>query len=151
MYAHSAPAFASSLTLSPPPPQQQQSRGALVKLSNFLDQFLVDVEELCNYNLSAAYPLSETVFGSEYEGLYERQFLHRALSSHLQTHCRTIVLGTDVHAINVMLRSLAIFATPAQRKCSRLAHKEFNALIPDAYLQGILLTVRPPRRPRPRG
>ena len=106
------------------------------------------MEELYEHHIPADYSLSETIFGSEYEGTYsDRPFLWRAFSSHLQTHCRTVVLGHDLHTVNIFINSLALLMPLAQRKCSRRARKDtfrknLNVFYPEAFVQGLILTVR---------
>uniref|UniRef100_A0A3Q3J9M7 Uncharacterized protein n=1 Tax=Monopterus albus TaxID=43700 RepID=A0A3Q3J9M7_MONAL len=47
-------------------------------------------------------------------------FLHKAISSHLQTCGCSIVVGSNPEKVNKIVRTLCLFLTPAERKCSRL-------------------------------
>uniref|UniRef100_A0A8C6PX39 C9orf72-SMCR8 complex subunit n=1 Tax=Nothobranchius furzeri TaxID=105023 RepID=A0A8C6PX39_NOTFU len=47
-------------------------------------------------------------------------FLHKAVSSHLQTCGCSIVVGSNPEKVNKIVRTLCLFLTPAERKSSRL-------------------------------
>ncbi|XP_055719393.1 guanine nucleotide exchange factor C9orf72-like [Salvelinus fontinalis] len=46
-------------------------------------------------------------------------FLHKAVSSHLQTCGCSMVVGSNPDKVNKIVRTLCLFLTPAERKCSR--------------------------------
>ncbi|KAM9787098.1 LOW QUALITY PROTEIN: guanine nucleotide exchange factor C9orf72 homolog [Syngnathus typhle] len=47
-------------------------------------------------------------------------FLHKAISSHLQTCGCSIVVGSNPEKVNKMVRTLCLFLTATEKKCSRL-------------------------------
>ncbi|XP_065153125.1 guanine nucleotide exchange factor C9orf72 homolog [Paramisgurnus dabryanus] len=51
-------------------------------------------------------------------------FLHKAISSHLQTCGCSVVVGSNPEKVNKIVLTLCLFLTPAERKCSRLCHSD---------------------------
>lgn len=47
-------------------------------------------------------------------------FLHKAISSHLQTCGCSMVVGSNPEKVNKIVRTLCLFLTSSERKCSRL-------------------------------
>ncbi|CAJ1073984.1 guanine nucleotide exchange factor C9orf72 homolog isoform X2 [Xyrichtys novacula] len=66
-------------------------------------------------------------------------FLHKAISSHLQTCGCSIVVGSNPEKVNKIVRTLCLFLAPAERKCSRLC-KADSSFKYDAglFVQGLL-------------
>ncbi|XP_062904980.1 guanine nucleotide exchange factor C9orf72 homolog isoform X3 [Mobula hypostoma] len=66
-------------------------------------------------------------------------FLHKAISSHLQTCGCSVVVGSNPEKVNKMVRTLCLFLTPNERKCSRLANAsgsfKYNSGL---FVQGLL-------------
>lgn len=69
--------------------------------------------------------------------------VQRAITSHLQTYGCTVVKGIDVVRVNTMVYTLALFLSPADRRCSRLASDDAQ-YVPSLLLQG-LRSVDPPK------
>ncbi|KAG8455113.1 hypothetical protein GDO86_001359 [Hymenochirus boettgeri] len=51
-------------------------------------------------------------------------FLSNAISSHLQTCGCSVVVGSSAEKVNKMVRTLCLFISPTERKCSRLCWSE---------------------------
>uniref|UniRef100_A0A8C9VL23 C9orf72-SMCR8 complex subunit n=1 Tax=Scleropages formosus TaxID=113540 RepID=A0A8C9VL23_SCLFO len=66
-------------------------------------------------------------------------FLHKAISSHLQTCGCSMVVGSNPDKVNKMVRTLCLFLTPSERRCSRLC-KADGSFHYDAglFVQGLL-------------
>ncbi|XP_051876683.1 guanine nucleotide exchange factor C9orf72 homolog [Pristis pectinata] len=66
-------------------------------------------------------------------------FLHKAISSHLQTCGCSVVVGSNPEKVNKMVRTLCLFLTPTERKCARLANAsgsfKYNSGL---FVQGLL-------------
>jgi len=71
---------------------------------------------------------------------WDKDFLARAITSHLQTHGCTVVTGNHKEKINMFIHSLSLFLTPAERKLSSVVSEGDRSYVPDLYLQGILKT-----------
>uniref|UniRef100_A0A3Q0RWJ7 C9orf72-SMCR8 complex subunit n=1 Tax=Amphilophus citrinellus TaxID=61819 RepID=A0A3Q0RWJ7_AMPCI len=66
-------------------------------------------------------------------------FLHKAISSHLQTCGCSIVVGSNPEKINKIVRTLCLFLTPAERKCSRLCRTDSSFKYDTGlFVQGLL-------------
>ncbi|KAK1175648.1 hypothetical protein AOXY_G330 [Acipenser oxyrinchus oxyrinchus] len=66
-------------------------------------------------------------------------FLHKAISSHLQTCGCSMVVGSNPEKVNKMVRTLCLFLTPTERKCSRLCRAESSFRYDSGlYVQGLL-------------
>ncbi|XP_006629869.1 guanine nucleotide exchange factor C9orf72 homolog [Lepisosteus oculatus] len=66
-------------------------------------------------------------------------FLHKAISSHLQTCGCSIVVGSNPEKVNKIVRTLCLFLTPAERKCSRLCGGESSFRYDTGlFVQGLL-------------
>uniref|UniRef100_A0A668S9J0 Uncharacterized protein n=1 Tax=Oreochromis aureus TaxID=47969 RepID=A0A668S9J0_OREAU len=66
-------------------------------------------------------------------------FLHKAISSHLQTCGCSIVVGSNPEKINKIVRTLCLFLTPAERKCSRLCRADDSFKYDTGlFVQGLL-------------
>ncbi|MBN3279133.1 CI072 protein, partial [Polyodon spathula] len=63
----------------------------------------------------------------------------RAISSHLQTCGCSMVVGSNPEKVNKMVRTLCLFLTPTERKCSRLCRAESSFRYDSGlYVQGLL-------------
>uniref|UniRef100_A0A3Q2D8E7 C9orf72-SMCR8 complex subunit n=1 Tax=Cyprinodon variegatus TaxID=28743 RepID=A0A3Q2D8E7_CYPVA len=66
-------------------------------------------------------------------------FLHKAISSHLQTCGCSIVVGSNPEKVNKIVRTLCLFLTPAERKCSRLCRANSSFKYDTGlFVQGLL-------------
>ncbi|XP_061101530.1 guanine nucleotide exchange factor C9orf72 homolog [Conger conger] len=66
-------------------------------------------------------------------------FLHKAISSHLQTCGCSMVVGSNPDKVNKIVRTLCLFLTPAERKCSRLCRPESSFRYDTGlFVQGLL-------------
>uniref|UniRef100_A0A3B5M2F2 Uncharacterized protein n=1 Tax=Xiphophorus couchianus TaxID=32473 RepID=A0A3B5M2F2_9TELE len=66
-------------------------------------------------------------------------FLHKAISSHLQTCGCSVVVGSNPEKVNKIVRTLCLFLTPAERKCSRLCRASSSFKYDTGlFVQGLL-------------
>uniref|UniRef100_A0A673C840 CI072 protein n=1 Tax=Sphaeramia orbicularis TaxID=375764 RepID=A0A673C840_9TELE len=66
-------------------------------------------------------------------------FLHKAISSHLQTCGCSIVVGSNPEKVNKIVRTLCLFLTPTERKCSRLCKADSSFKYDTGlFVQGLL-------------
>ncbi|KAM9777652.1 LOW QUALITY PROTEIN: guanine nucleotide exchange factor C9orf72 homolog [Neosynchiropus ocellatus] len=66
-------------------------------------------------------------------------FLHKAISSHLQTCGCSIVVGSNPEKVNKIVRTLCLFLTPVERKCSRLCKADSSFKYDTGlFVQGLL-------------
>ncbi|XP_070598570.1 guanine nucleotide exchange factor C9orf72 homolog [Erythrolamprus reginae] len=66
-------------------------------------------------------------------------FLLKAISSHLQTCGCSVVIGSSPEKVNKIVRTLCLFLTPAERKCSRLCRNETSFKYESGlFVQGLL-------------
>ncbi|KAM9708742.1 guanine nucleotide exchange factor C9orf72 homolog isoform 9-T9 [Menidia menidia] len=66
-------------------------------------------------------------------------FLHKAISSHLQTCGCSIVVGSNPDKVNKVVRTLCLFLTPAERRCSRLCRPDSSFRYDTGlFVQGLL-------------
>lgn len=74
---------------------------------------------------ASAYSKDPTISGSNTSWIEEpkkvRDFLALVLTSHFQTHQRTVILGEDLELVNLFVSTLAVFLSPEDRAKSRLA------------------------------
>ncbi|XP_071437037.1 guanine nucleotide exchange factor C9orf72 homolog isoform X2 [Pithys albifrons albifrons] len=67
------------------------------------------------------------------------EFLLNAISSHLQTCGCSVVVGSSAEKINKIVRTLCLFLTPSERKCSRLCRNESSFKYESGlFVQGLL-------------
>jgi hypothetical protein len=108
---------------------------ALSKFSKLLPAFTKNVEQLQNSGLGSI------DFGKTFicnQNLFEKEFVARAITSHLQTCHTTVVLGSNVGLVNSFVDSLSLFLSPNEVKLSAYAKKEAGIYVPDLVLQGVL-------------
>ncbi|KAM9251040.1 guanine nucleotide exchange factor C9orf72 homolog isoform 2-T4 [Cariama cristata] len=66
-------------------------------------------------------------------------FLLNAISSHLQTCGCSVVVGSSAEKVNKIVRTLCLFLTPSERKCSRLCRNESSFKYESGlFVQGLL-------------
>ncbi|XP_072533892.1 guanine nucleotide exchange factor C9orf72 homolog [Salminus brasiliensis] len=66
-------------------------------------------------------------------------FLHKAISSHLQTCGCSIVVGSNPEKVNKIVLTLCLFLTPTERKCSRLCRADGSFKYDTGlFVQGLL-------------
>ncbi|CAB1331026.1 unnamed protein product [Coregonus sp. 'balchen'] len=66
-------------------------------------------------------------------------FLHKAISSHLQTCGCSMVVGSNPDKVNKIVRTLCLFLTPAERKCSRICKADSTFKYDTGlFVQGLL-------------
>uniref|UniRef100_A0A8C5Z8U4 C9orf72-SMCR8 complex subunit n=1 Tax=Marmota marmota marmota TaxID=9994 RepID=A0A8C5Z8U4_MARMA len=71
-------------------------------------------------------------------------FLLNAISSHLQTCGCSVVVGSSAEKVNKIVRTLCLFLTPAERKCSRLCEAESSFKYESGlFVQGLLKVYFP--------
>ncbi|XP_031799129.1 guanine nucleotide exchange C9orf72 homolog isoform X1 [Sarcophilus harrisii] len=71
-------------------------------------------------------------------------FLLNAISSHLQTCGCSIVVGSSADKVNKIVRTLCLFLTPSERKCSRLCRNESSFKYESGlFVQGLLKLYLP--------
>ncbi|KAF9577782.1 hypothetical protein BGW38_006778 [Lunasporangiospora selenospora] len=80
--------------------------------------------------------VSHIALGREGDQVFGREFINRAITSHLQTNCSTVVVGNNITIMNMMINTLALFLSAEDRAKSCHARKQHRYL-PDLYLQGI--------------
>ncbi|XP_077201370.1 guanine nucleotide exchange factor C9orf72 homolog isoform X1 [Paroedura picta] len=69
-------------------------------------------------------------------------FLLKAISSHLQTCGCSVVVGSSAEKVNKIVRTLCLFLTSAERKCSRLCRSETSFKYESGlFVQGLLKDV----------
>ncbi|KAF9432359.1 hypothetical protein BGZ76_010906 [Entomortierella beljakovae] len=79
---------------------------------------------------------SHIAMGKEGDHAFGREFVNRAITSHLQTHSSTVVIGNNITIMNMMINTLALFLSVEDRAKSCHARKQHRYL-PDLFLQGI--------------
>ncbi|KAG0203246.1 hypothetical protein BGX28_004428 [Mortierella sp. GBA30] len=80
--------------------------------------------------------VSHIALGREGDQVFGRDFINRAITSHLQTNSSTVVVGNNITIMNMMINTLALFLSPEDRAKSCHARKQHRYL-PDLFLQGI--------------
>ncbi|KAG0343362.1 hypothetical protein BG004_005360 [Podila humilis] len=80
--------------------------------------------------------VSHIALGREGDQVFGREFINRAITSHLQTYCSTVVVGNNITIMNMMINTLALFLSAEDRAKSCHARKQHRYL-PDLFLQGI--------------
>jgi len=118
----------------------KQPKIALTQFSSQLDTFVTNLNHVFHSSLQPV-KLSQTLF---YEAnAYELEFLSKVITSHLQTHGCTIVIGDNTPLINMFIDSLSLFLTTSSEK-KRSSHVVANRnYVPDLVLQGIETTNIP--------
>jgi hypothetical protein len=110
-----------------------QRESGLAQFRSFLPPFLRHMEALYSSSLP---PVKSTTIFCTQEISYKYEFLARAITSHLQTHGSTVVVGSDEDSVNTFVDSLSLFLTTSEKKRSRRAANG-AVYVPDLVLQGI--------------
>ncbi|KAG0323786.1 hypothetical protein BGZ99_002498 [Dissophora globulifera] len=79
---------------------------------------------------------SHIALGREGDQVFGREFINRAITSHLQTNSSTVVVGNNITIMNMMINTLALFLSAEDRAKSCHARKQHRYL-PNLFLQGI--------------
>ncbi|KAF9291856.1 hypothetical protein BGZ68_001848, partial [Mortierella alpina] len=119
-------------------------RGSLrlnVALDLFAEEHLVPfVEDVMTMEAVAmaieGAKVSHIALGREGDQVFGREFINRAITSHLQTNSSTVVVGNNITIMNMMINTLALFLSAEDRAKSCHARKQHRYL-PDLFLQGI--------------
>ncbi|XP_075416125.1 guanine nucleotide exchange factor C9orf72 homolog [Tenrec ecaudatus] len=90
--------------------------------------------------VSAEIDIADTVLNDDDIGdSCHEGFLLNAISSHLQTCGCSVVVGSSAEKVNKIVRTLCLFLTPAERKCSRLCEAESSFKYESGlFVQGLL-------------
>jgi len=98
--------------------------------------FITNMEILYNSQLTPL-KFSQTAFSISEQDI-DIDFLSRVLTSHLQTHGYSVVIGDDEKAVNMLVDTLSLFLIDPQdrKRSSRVIGK--RGFIPDLIIQGIL-------------
>ncbi|KAM9167759.1 guanine nucleotide exchange factor C9orf72 homolog isoform 2-T2 [Mergus octosetaceus] len=105
---------------------------------------VIPVMELLSSMKSHSVPeeidISETVLNDDDIGdSCHEGFLLNAISSHLQTCGCSVVVGSSAEKVNKIVRTLCLFLTPSERKCSRLCRNESSFKYESGlFVQGLL-------------
>ncbi|XP_064410740.1 guanine nucleotide exchange factor C9orf72 homolog [Latimeria chalumnae] len=84
--------------------------------------------------------IKETVLNDDDMGdSCHEDFLHKAISSHLQTCGCSVVVGSNPEKVNKIVHTLCLFLTAAERKCSRLCRTDTSFKYDSGlFVQGLL-------------
>ncbi|XP_019410755.1 PREDICTED: protein C9orf72 homolog isoform X2 [Crocodylus porosus] len=105
---------------------------------------VIPVMELLSSMKSHSVPeeidISDTVLSDDDIGdSCHEGFLLNAISSHLQTCGCSVVVGSSAEKVNKVVRTLCLFLTPSERKCSRLCRNESSFKYESGlFVQGLL-------------
>ncbi|KAF9356037.1 hypothetical protein BGX26_005800 [Mortierella sp. AD094] len=120
-----------------------------VALEMFADEHLIPfVEDIMTMEAAAmaieGAKASHIALGREGDQVFGREFINRAITSHLQTNSCTVVVGNNITIMNMMINTLALFLSAEDRAKSCHARKQ-HRYIPDLFLQGLdYITSCPP-------
>ncbi|KAF9113327.1 hypothetical protein BGX27_001777 [Mortierella sp. AM989] len=112
-----------------------------IALEMFADEHLIPfVEDIMTMEAVAmaieGAKASHIALGREGDQFFGRDFINRAITSHLQTNSSTVVVGNNITIMNMMINTLALFLSAEDRAKSCHARKQ-HRYIPDLFLQGI--------------
>nr|XP_028567296.1 guanine nucleotide exchange C9orf72 homolog isoform X1 [Podarcis muralis]XP_028567298.1 guanine nucleotide exchange C9orf72 homolog isoform X1 [Podarcis muralis] len=105
---------------------------------------VIPVMELLSSMKSHSVPeeidISDTVLSDDDIGdSCHEGFLLKAISSHLQTCGCSVVIGSSAEKVNKIVRTLCLFLTSAEQKCSRLCRNETSFKYESGlFVQGLL-------------
>ncbi|KAM9213964.1 guanine nucleotide exchange factor C9orf72 homolog isoform 1-T1 [Leptosomus discolor] len=105
---------------------------------------VIPVMELLSSMKSHSVPeeidISDTVLNDDDIGdSCHEGFVLNAISSHLQTCGCSVVVGSSAEKVNKIVRTLCLFLTPSERKCSRLCRNESSFKYESGlFVQGLL-------------
>uniref|UniRef100_A0A4W4HB88 CI072 protein n=1 Tax=Electrophorus electricus TaxID=8005 RepID=A0A4W4HB88_ELEEL len=143
------------------PPEQKPSRlciliGPILTLVGLLSVWqgyniistltseIVPIMELLSsmktHNVPEEVDIKDTVLNDDDIGdSCHEDFLHKSISSHLQTCGCSVVVGSNPDKVNKIVLTLCLFLTPTERKCSRLCRAEGSFKYDTGlFVQGLL-------------
>eukprot|EP00010_Vexillifera_abyssalis_P003737 CAMPEP_0201554816 /NCGR_PEP_ID=MMETSP0173_2-20130828/44348_1 /ASSEMBLY_ACC=CAM_ASM_000268 /TAXON_ID=218659 /ORGANISM="Vexillifera sp., Strain DIVA3 564/2" /LENGTH=317 /DNA_ID=CAMNT_0047966299 /DNA_START=94 /DNA_END=1043 /DNA_ORIENTATION=- len=101
-----------------------------------LSMFAESIEHLYTSSLPLRIPFRTTLFSYPLSKPFQT-FLAHAITSHLQTNCSTVVIGSDSVRVNQMVDTLSIFLNAREK--SRSSHVVLGRnYVPDLVLQGVV-------------
>jgi C9orf72-like protein family len=118
--------------------------------SQLVATFSARLEPLFHSRLPRSLSFRNTMFAARSSLPRLSRFLALAITSHLQSHCASLVIGSSVSAVNRMVDTLALFLTPDERRRSahvRVGDRQANAstmrpgaerYTPDLMVQGLI-------------
>lgn len=101
-----------------------------------LEPFLDNLNAVCESQLPP-FVMGKTYFSFNKPSPASFDFLTKAVSSHLQTHGSSVVLGADVEAIDKMIDTLSLFLSAEDRLKSSYT-RVGASYAPDLILQGLI-------------
>uniref|UniRef100_A0A8C7YA39 C9orf72-SMCR8 complex subunit n=1 Tax=Oryzias sinensis TaxID=183150 RepID=A0A8C7YA39_9TELE len=109
-------------------------------LSSEIDPIMKLLASMKSHSVPEDIDIKDTVLNDDDIGdSCHEDFLHKAISSHLQTCGCSLVVGSNPEKVNKIVRTLCLFLTPAERKCSRLcradSHFKYDTGL---FVQGLL-------------
>ncbi|XP_026885250.2 guanine nucleotide exchange C9orf72 homolog isoform X2 [Electrophorus electricus] len=92
------------------------------------------------HNVPEEVDIKDTVLNDDDIGdSCHEDFLHKSISSHLQTCGCSVVVGSNPDKVNKIVLTLCLFLTPTERKCSRLCRAEGSFKYDTGlFVQGLL-------------
>ncbi|XP_065198355.1 guanine nucleotide exchange factor C9orf72-like [Sycon ciliatum] len=121
--------------------QQYTDAGAVMdEFGGEMPAFMSAVEGIYRMSLRDRLTTEGTSFDGN-DSLLDVDFLRKCITSHLQTCGSSIVIGKSVLEVNKTLKTLALFLSPHERKCSRLVDGDCPDVSyePDLFLQGLII------------
>jgi len=101
-----------------------------------LEPFLDNLNAVCKSQLPPLV-MGKTYFAFNKPSPASFEFLTKAVSSHLQTHGSSVVIGADVEAVDTMIETLSLFLSADDRLKSSYT-RVGEPYAPDLLLQGLL-------------
>eukprot|EP00730_Choanoeca_flexa_P006393 TRINITY_DN12144_c0_g1_i14.p1 TRINITY_DN12144_c0_g1~~TRINITY_DN12144_c0_g1_i14.p1 ORF type:complete len:497 (+),score=103.11 TRINITY_DN12144_c0_g1_i14:1454-2944(+) len=83
--------------------------------------------------------VSRTYFDASHSHSIKSDLLAKALSSHLQTQGRSVIMGSNPQAVDYFINTLAMLIRPTDWPRCRRFQTDFNQFNSDLVVQGILL------------
>jgi len=108
---------------------------AMEIISPFLEHFVYNIDRLYHCYLPPV-KFSQTLFIKT--TAFDFDFLARMITSQLQTHGSTVIIGDDPKTINMLVDSLSLFLTNPTEKRRSSHVVEGQGYVPDLVLQGIV-------------
>ncbi|XP_064625839.1 guanine nucleotide exchange factor C9orf72-like isoform X2 [Lineus longissimus] len=124
-------------------PQGKSKEDAMADFSLYVHELVEVLNSLGESGVPSTICLSSTalsMIGANNKSDLEESFLKRVIASHLMTCGHTVVKDVTADGINRLISSLALFATPQQRCCSRYVQEDQGwKYQPYLVIQGILM------------
>ncbi|CAO3630967.1 unnamed protein product [Mucor fragilis] len=106
---------------------------------NHLMPFVQSVMDLESVSLPIdCVKTSHTILDHESRQMLESPFIAKVITSHLQTFGSTLLVGSTLTSMNMVINTLALFLSLEERSRSSHARKHHHYM-PDLYLQGLLI------------